>query len=242
MTITNESYLKVLKTKEMELVPPEKLDDWISKIPLTKKPRKATDKQCAALLILLYYSGARSAEVIQLQPEDMSEIEFKATDEAAVRIAYQVQLVTVKKGKPLRNVIIPRNKYTRILYDNVKLRPPGSKCFDAFIARGGAAKNTVRWKVKTIAYVRENGELRREEVVEEKEKTYSRIQGNKIYDFINRLTGMPPHFWRHHRLTWMDEKGATRGELAQFKGGKLQSTDEYIAMTSEKKKRYLNYF
>jgi len=98
--ITNEKYKKILDTKEMELLPPTKLDEWITQIPQTQRPRGATPNQCQTLLELLYWTGCRSAEAIELQPEDIQEILLPATAQSKARKAYQITLITVKRDGP----------------------------------------------------------------------------------------------------------------------------------------------
>lgn len=239
--VTNEVYKRVLQTQEIELIKPKALNKWFDKIPSTKRPKKATETHCRILLTLLYYTGARPSELIDLTPKDIIKIELPKTEDSPKVRAYQITLKTLKKGKPLRNLLIPINKYTSFCYKNIKKQHPLQQYFYAFVSRKGGTKNKVTWTNKRKIYVRQNGQLIQEELKETKEKTYFK-KGNKINKYITNLTGLPPYWFRHHRFSFMFDKGAPIKNIADFKGGKIENTTPYIGVTSGQKKKQLKYF
>jgi hypothetical protein len=240
--ITNPEYKQVVQSKELELRPLPALQAWIDCIPTVKKPRKATETHCKTLLILLYYGGPRPEELAELKPKDIEHVTLPKKGDSPARKAYRVCFKTLKKGKPLRYLHLPCTKYTRFAYQSIKKQHPEQPYFYAFIPRKGASKNTVKWKTKHKIFIRrEDGALEPQEVSETKERIYFRKSG-KINQYITALTGLPPYFFRHHRQTWLDEKGASLQEQADWKGGSLRSASIYRSMTGEKKKKQLSYF
>jgi len=239
--VKNEVYKKVLATKEIDLIKPKELKKWFDKIPTTKKPRKATNEHCKVLLIMLYYTGARPGEIVDLKPEDIKLIVLPKTEDSPSVRAYQITFKTLKKGKELRNWLLPKNYLTSYCFAQIKRQHPLQFYFYAFQSKRGAAKNLVKWVNRKTIYVREDGKLYKEELIENKERLYFK-KGNLINKYITSLTGLPPYFFRHHRATWMFDKGASIKEIADWKGGKVENVVTYIATTSARKKKQLKYF
>jgi len=233
--IKNPEYKQVVASKEIELRPLAALQAWLDKVSTTKRPRKATEAHCKTLLILLYYTGARPAELIDLKPKDIELVTLPQKGDSPARKAIRICLKTLKKGKPLRYLHLPCTKYTRYAFNTIKKQYPEQQVFYAFQSRRGGAKNLVHWTTHhKIFMLGPNSALEPQEVSETKERLYFK-QSCKINQYITRLTGLPPYFFRYHRQSWMDEQ-------ADWKGGTKASANVYRAMTGEKKKKQLSYF
>lgn len=241
--LKNLEYKKFHQDKLIDLYTEEHLAKWLEAIPNVKKPRKATFEYCRALLIILFYLGARPAEIISLKPKDIEykvyeTINPKTGRKKKVRV-YEITIKTLKHGEKMRVLPIPVNDFTKELYINMKKQFPEMYYFWAFKSRNGGIAATVKWKTTKTIYVRENGVLNKEEITEEKSKLYYQ-EGNLINKYITSLTGKPPYFFRHHRISYMLDKGATDQQAEYWKGG--GTLEAYKNLSTRAKQEYPNFF
>jgi integrase len=230
--ITNEYYLKFLKQNEIDLIESTQLTEWIKDLPKKKHPRKGSVEQSRALLICLYFTGARPSEIVDLCAKD---IELKKYPRQWV---YEIHLKTLKGGIS-RSIPIPKNPLTIKLYEYSKKQYPEAFIFYAFRS---LSKNKVRWKQNKDMIVKENGEVRHETFVENKFKEYIR-KGKKVNDYIVQWTGYPAYFFRHHRFSYMADKGASDNDMQFYKGAKSPaSVEPYKHMSTQRKQKLAKYF
>lgn len=142
--IRDESYQKFLKSGLIDLIPGSEFASMI------KKVEHKTQDQARALVILLYITGCRPVEAIDLNPENF--------DKKGKKIELTIP---TKKGGRARILFLPENKYTLELYNYSKKFPVGFFLFYSFRSK---ARNWVTWDTKkgrkNKAYVRTNTKIR----------------------------------------------------------------------------------
>lgn len=219
----------------------EKLEEWLKKIPEVHyplRPKLAADKECYALMVLLWYTGARPSEIAAFEKEQIYPL-----NDGFTNYAFSVTMVTKKrKDNEYRKIIIPYNELTIKAYQYIFDSAPAGFYFYAF--RGGLGFSTykTKWKTEKVIYVRENGKLSPETMIEEKEKTYE-CHNTLIRRFTNALTGLPPLYFRHHRFSWMARLGATTAQIKLFKGAKdPRSVEGYLQYSEQQAKESLEFF
>lgn len=197
--ITNEAYKKLFQEGEIDLFPPEKFHELLDKITLRNHPDLA--KQYRYFLIILYWSGRRPVEILELKGKDVGRSAQYVT----------VFFHTVKKGEPSRLFF-----NTHFIPEIREFREWTTHGFpEMFLFQGLRSGNTakVRWKG------RGNQPM---------EKIYFRPTHNLWY-YIRKWFGVPPYFFRHNRLSSMANKGASLLQLKHQKGAKsVKSVEVYV--------------
>lgn len=205
--ITTERYKEFLNNGIIDPIYPEQFKELINNINYKQDP-----EQARALLIAIYYSGRRESEIAELKPEDIEK--QTKIKQGKLKRYIVIRFKTLKGGKESR-LYFPATQYMQEFYKFAKINPPGTYIFRRFRV---TLKNKVCWKTNKKIFIREfDGTISQENLTESKEKTYLR-QGTKIFKYIKKWTGLPPHFFRHNRLSILSESGATDRELLQFKG------------------------
>jgi len=129
--ITNERYKNFIKTGVIKLFEMDELDKGLKIAGLSK-----FGKEARAFLIIIYYTGARPIELLQL----------KASNFKKDKNDLEIQIPTAKNGRP-RMVSIPfARKYVKELYDYVNSFMPDILVFYDLISR------------KERKYTKKNGE------------------------------------------------------------------------------------
>lgn len=211
------------------------LQKWLDKIPTTKRPKGTSEEQCYALMVLLWYSGARPGELMELKKENM----YPLLDSKGV-YGIALTLRTLKHGEDYRKISIPYNKITQQMYNYVQNSPPDTYYFYNWRAFHLPIKH--KWTTHQVIYVREQGKLLPEDSHQQKEKAYL-IHSRRTWDYIHTLTGLPPIYFRHHRLSWMAKLGASNTQMKEYKGAKsFNSVTPYLQLGGNVEKDYLAFF
>lgn len=230
--ITNEHYLQFLKQNEIDLIETDQLEEWLNKLGDLKHPRKGSIEQSKALLVCVYFTGARPSEIVDLCAKDIEQKKYSR------QWVFEVKLKTLKGGIS-RSIPIPKNKYSQVLYDYAKKQFPEAFIFYSFRS---LCKNNVHWTQNKEMIVKENGETRHETFTENKSKEYIR-KGKKVNDYISQWTGYPAYFFRHHRFSYMSDKGASDNDIQFYKGAKSpKSVEPYKHMSTKRKEKLAKYF
>jgi len=230
--ITNEHYLLFLKENEIQLIEKETLGEWVKDLKNKKHPRKGSLEQSKSLLIALYYTGARPSEIVDLTAEDVVQKKYLH------QWVYEIKLKTLKRGVS-RSIPIPKTYLTQQFYEYTKKQFPKAFIFYSF---RGMLKNKVSWTRSKDMIVKENGEIRHEKFSDTKTREYIR-KGKKVNDYIVQWTGYPAYFFRHHRFSYMSDKGASDNDIQFFKGSKSPaSVEPYKHMSTQRKEKLAKYF
>lgn len=230
--ITNPYYLQFLKQQEIEFVELPQLRSWLEEIPRQKLPRKCTIDQAKALLIILYYTGARPSELVDICGKHINRVLYER------QRVYEVTLETLKGGIK-RTIPIPITPETTFLYEYAKKQYPEAYIFYAFRK---LLKNTVHWSLNKEMIVKENGVITRELITDAKQKDYIR-KGKSVNFYITLWTGRPAYFFRHNRFSIMADKGASDNEIQFVKGSRSpKSVQPYKHLSTKTKKKLAKFF
>lgn len=228
----NQDYNKFLKENEIELIDQDQLQEWLDKMTTAHLPRKCSLEQARALLIMIYYTGARPSEIVEVCGKDIVQKKYKR------QRVFEIKLITLKRGT-VRHIPIPVNKQTRFLYDYAQKQHPEQFIFYAF------RKNTkikVKWSIKKPILIKENGKIIQDTHIENKQKEYLR-RGHTLNRYTKMWTGKLAYFFRHHRFSYMADKGASDNDIQFVKGAKSpNSVAPYKHMSIQRKEKLAKLF
>jgi site-specific recombinase XerD len=209
--IKNETYKRFQEGKIIfDSVTEVQFKEWLDGIAQKKRPRDCSVAQARAIFILLFFTGRRAAELVDLYPENI----LKQVDEKDNVWCYKLDIKTLKKGKQ-EVITLPTNHYIREVYDFMKRYPPGMACFHAFRKPN---KNKYILKPKSP-----NPEI----------KTYDR-RGKLLWNYCIEWTGRPPYWFRHYRFSSMASHGASSEIIQKFKGAKdIRSVEPYLHLSKK---------
>lgn len=168
-------------------------------------------KEGRALIILLYYTGARPAEVLDLKSKDVTKkdtyilIKVRGAKKGRARTIYlRYKLKLVKE----------LYKYISSVYDEM---------FLFFHFRSNYTRVTENKRGDKVEYL----------------ETTSKLRYYFIRWFANVLEGsIPPYFLRHNRFSKMMEAGLTAEEIKQMKGSKtVKSVEPYLHLSTRTAKK-----
>lgn len=207
--VKNPNYRKFLDTA---------LIDTISEDQIKQALKNVTGKnriQGRALLIALYYTGARPNEVLQLKAKDITR------DKSYIALS----LPASKGGLP-RVIHLPyKNPLVKELYN---------------YSRGQFVNMYIFWAFKN-KYVRR---VKTKKGVKIRIDTTDRLRYyfNKWFAGVVK-GGIPPYFLRHNRFTKLAIAGVSDREIRIIKGSKsMDSVTPYIHLSSEMSKRNAKRF
>lgn len=200
--ITNERYNQFLKTGTIRPIDPEELDVLLKKIK-TKYAEEARQ-----LIIILYYTGCRPAEALNLVAEDIRKEKN-----------YIIITTTALKNGLTRQIRISLSRrHITELYKYCMGRPENMYLFPHF------RSNTTRQNT----YTTKSGER--------KIKTYNYVSNGLTYHFNKWFEGeLNPYFFRHNRFSKLMEAGASAEDIMILKGAKsMESVRPYLHMSKQK--------
>jgi len=202
--ITNKSYRKFIDTGEIEPVTEEELNSALENV----KGRYKHEGR--ALLIMLYYTGARPVEVLQIRAKDVT----KAGSYVLIRVVGAkgglTRTIRLQYRRPLVKELY---KYSNRVYPDMYL----------FFNFKGSYKRTVTTRKGT------------KERTDTTAKIYYHFK--KWFEGV-REGSLNPYFLRHNRFSKLMMKGATAEEIRVLKGAKsINSVMPYIHLSSDTSKK-----
>lgn len=200
--ITNEQYKKFREDGEIEIIGLEELGEALENV---DGQRGKNIKEGRALIIALYYTGARPVEILQLKGEDI----FKEASYIKIRMS------TAKKGKP-RVISLPsRFKFVRELYNFAQSNFRGRLLFYNYAGKSEVLYNT---KKEQRTYI---------------DTTYKlKYYVNKWFKGVRNIT---PYFLRHNRFSQLANDGVSPVDIQFLKGGRrIDSVDPYLHLSRKK--------
>jgi len=187
---------------------------------MLKNVKHKHQQQARALFIMLYFTGRRPAEILELTPELITK------QRTHINI-----LFPTKKGGIVSNLMFPlTNPYFKEFWDYANSAGfPGFKIFWAFRGKkgGGYYKKIVKWVIR-------NGEQRVKEYPGETKR---------LRYWVKKWCGITPYFFRHNRFSKMMLQGASFADVMHAKGAKgYGSIFPYIGYSKKMAKRLSKYY
>jgi integrase len=177
------------------------------------KHKHKTELRC--LLILLFYTGCRPSEAVQLTPKN-----FFIKDKKTL----WVMMPTTKGGEPGLIPLSLKNPHIQELTNYVFGYAPAYYLFQHFISRG------LKYRKEKL----ENGEIIK--------IPYKYETTRKIRHWVYKFFSIPPYFFRHNRFTTSAIKGATLRQLMMLKRAKNEKSVYPYLHFSIKEKAQLKRF
>lgn len=208
MKIKNKNYRKFLDNGVIDLVTLDQLEAALNNV---KGVRGQYIKEGRALLIALYWTGARPVEILLMKAKDIQLHEKHKT-------LVSLHLKTAKRGNE-RKILIPKQrKFMKELYTYSKSIFPEMFMFKHYENR------YVRH------YTDSRGNSKQHIDTTDKIRYYvSKWFTGVIEDSIT------PYFLRHSRFSSMSEYGADPIEIKHYKGSKKMSgVEPYLHLSSKR--------
>jgi integrase len=205
--ITNPQYRKFMDGDYLLIATVDHINKAIDTI---KTMRKRNEKELIHFLIIIYYTGARPAEILKLNRESF-KIEGRELS---------IDIQTLKRGSPRKNLIPMRHALVKQLWQYVSSLPPYTPIFDKLCAS------------RLLPSKKKDGTLSADKNGLQKFHTDTTY---KVYNHFKHvfdgteLEGIPPYYLRHSRFTAMSEKGASIQDIKYWKGAKsIDSVNPYM--------------
>jgi len=197
----NVNYRKFLDHGEIKLVTTDHIKLALNNI---NGIRGQHIKEGRALLIALYYTGARPNEILRLVSNDISR------DQGYIVI----KVPSSKKGKT-RPIYIKKNRaFIKELYDYSNGLFPNMKMFYHYITK------------HQKSYINRKGEVRHYEEISAKLRHHVKKWFDGVFD-IN------PYYLRHSRFSQLTERGVSASEIMILKGGRsMECVTPYLHLSS----------
>jgi len=206
--IKDSAYRQFLDTGLIRLIDKDVFEESLAKVQHTQK------EQARALLILLYYTGARPSEILELRGGSVKK-----------EGRYMKILIPTKKRGRYRTLYLLNKGHIQeaLKYAREKVVHPDIYLFWKF--RG---KNKKVVKYRTL----------RDGIVS---KDY--VETTKIvWYWVKKWMGYTPYFLRHNRFSGMASKGASDFEIMFAKGAiDLKSVSAYRHMSQRQAKKTAKY-
>jgi len=220
--IVNKNYKKFMTTGLMDIITIPAFNTMINTINLKKSHFKDLS-EARAFLILLYYSGARPVELMDLTSDSM---------EKSTQGHLKIVLPTAKRGKT-RLIMVRNDSKSLTMVKHAeeltkyweKHKPIPEKLL--FHNLRYLSKNPVKWKENKNSIII-------------KKRTYFRTT-KRAYYYVQKWMGIPPYYFRHNRASYMADKGASISEISQWRGTKNNSTERYIQFTEGRVTKIAKY-
>lgn len=200
--IKNAQYRKFLDEGMIETLSEEQIGTILSNI---------KDRAGRALVIFLYYTGARPAEALEVKAKD------------------------IKKERSLISIKVPAKKrgLPRTIYLQLKL-PLVQELFDFASSQMDEIYIFYKYKNKYIrSYINKKGEHKTREETTDKLRYWFNLWFAPLFP-----DGLPPYFLRHNRFTKLAESGLDMYELKQLKGARdMDSIMPYLHFSSHLSKK-----
>ena len=174
-------------------------------------------QQARALCILLYFSGRRPSELLDLRAKNITRN----------KLYLKMFILTKKKGVPTTLFIHKNNLINEVLDYAGKCFHPDMLLFWHFRSE---CKKTIRKK-------------ERDAEGKETIKTYNEIEtSKKLWYWFKKWFGITPYFFRHNLLSYMAAHGATDYELMHQKGSRrIDSVLPYRHFSEQQAKKAARY-
>jgi len=217
--IKNTLYKQFLEEGLIDTLEEDHIKQALDIINNTNFRKGKSKEEAAALLLTLYYTGARPAEVLEIKAKNITK----------KGVYVIIQVPAKKRGLPRPIYLSYKNHYVKKIFDfAIKVYP------DMLLFRNFRTKYTRRIK-----------KIKKVEGFPIKEITTFRVEYTdglryyfkKWFSFLIE-GGIPPYFLRHNRFSRLSEDGASAEEIRIIKGSRrLESVTPYIHLSSNTAKK-----
>ena len=214
--IKNPRYLRHFKKGKIEPISPKEFYEALEKI----KAPYHVERLMKDYFLLLYWTGRRPVEILDLKGEDFRATTLKDQD-GTWKDYLSIQTHTKKGGKEVEIFLIfDQIPQLRNLWERLQGCPSDFVVFWLLRTTGNC---TLKWVTKEG---------------EERTKTYLE-PSKKIWYWANKYFGVPPYFFRHSRFSSMVRDGSSFEDIKIFKGAKTMSSVECYISPDEAKLKEL---
>lgn len=200
--ILNERYNEFFKKGSINTISPEQFLSYMKRI------NHKQIKQARNFFSILYYTGARPAEILDLKAKDITK--------EGLRYVI-IQMPGKKNGLP-RPIRLPyRRPYVKEIYQYAIALFEEQYLFPSLRSN----------KIRTTKWVTSKGE--------HKSKDYEESSCKIWYHFDKWFDGeINPYFLRHNRFSKLMEAGGTAEQVRSLKGAKsMESTTAYMHLSKK---------
>lgn len=208
--IVNENYRKFLDEGVIDTISEEQLRQALNQI------KGKNSREARALLIALYYTGARPNEILSMKAKDVTK----------EKNSYIKLKIKGSKGGLTRTIPLSyKNDLVREIYSFATATFPEMLLFYNFIGR---YERTV---------VLKDGSVKK------RIDTTTKLRYHVSKWFEGIIDGsIPPYFLRHNRFSKLAEAGVEMSDIRLLKGAKsMESVTPYIHLSSKKMKKITRY-
>lgn len=229
--IKSERYRQFLDGQGFTPIEPAEFETFLANV----KHKQLAEAR--ALVILLYYSGRRPGEIVQLTQQGFAQEKGRL---------FKLMVPTIKGGQ-FQTIFLPRNPHTIEVFNWIKKTfVPGrnDELFPSFHSK------TITWgkaaKREPSDNPRKKGKIIRDEkgnpVMEPRafeRQTFLHYWFKKWSGGLPSEKSITAYFFRHSRLTQLANQGMSLHELKEFKGAKdIQSVEPYLHVSGEQMKKW----
>lgn len=213
-TIKDESYTEFLHKGTITLIDKDSFQRMLDNVEHKHK------EQARALFILLFWTGRRPCEILDLTPD-----------------------LIIKENRKLK-VMFPTSKHGVYTTLHFPLKNPHFKEVWAYASKAGFAGFKMFWAFrgkkgggiykKTVQWLTPKGERRAKEYI---------VISRRLRYWIKKWSGITPYWFRHNRFSTMATQGADDREIMHAKGGRSQaSVQPYLHLSSKRANRMSKYY
>ena len=222
--IKNKLYLSFLNGEFIQTLNINIIDKVLENINLKQKKHK---EEARVLLLLLYYTGARPAEILELKGD---HIRKEGRD-------LIIHILTLKKGVPRTLSISFKKPYINDVWKYTQRIFPTFYLFDHFRSK------YERHTFSKPKYDKQTNNIIAEGIPKTYKETSAKLR-NYFKIWFEGITEneIIPYFLRHNRFSIMSEKGASLEQIKLFKGSKtMDSVSPYIHISKKSAKEFSKY-
>lgn len=203
--------MKHFKRGRIEIISPQ---EFYQKLGDMKAPYHL-EKLLKEFFMLLFWTGRRPVELLELKRDDVRITMLKSKD-GVWKQYLAIDVDTKKGGKPVEIfLVMDQIPGLKDFWERISGAPPDFQYFWLLQTKKG---QEVTWKTR-------DGE-KRSKFYEEKCKN--------VYYWSVKFFGVPPYFFRHNRFSTMKIDGASFDDIKTFKGAKtMSSVEPYISPDEE---------
>lgn len=219
--LKNKRYLDLLNEEYIETISVDDIKRVMENIDLDKATKNKL--QAKALIALLYYTGARPTEILELKGRDITR---------ESNYLY-ISLTTAKRGKPRKLALPIRKPFVADIWKYAQQVFPIWWLFSKYRSKYSRVYMT-KVKVDPSGNVTKPSEPRQ----------YRELSARLRYYFKKwfRDIDVCPYLLRHNRFSIMADRGASDEDIKKAKGARsLASVEPYTHLSKKRAKSFGRY-
>jgi len=229
--IKNKRYLQHFKKRKIDLISPKEFYEKLNNI----KARPHLQNLLKDFFLLLYWTGRRPVEILELKGEDFHTRLLKEKEESEkqgkeiFKEYLTIDTHTKKGGNEVEIHLLFENiPGLKKFWERIEGVPKDFEIFSLLISRNG---QYISWKTKQKEFILDGKPAL---IPSKNRKKYYEEKCKRVYYWCNKYFGVPPYFFRHNRFSSMKINGASFEDIKTFKGAKsMASVEPYISPDEE---------